>query len=107
MNDDVAGCCCLAPLALPVHYMCTVPNIIDYIDATHIAVMDQEVIRIRTKRKQGCRFSWDETGETRDTVPVDQIQDIAVVQPAGGGFCCAPKEILAVRVIPDNISNNL
>jgi hypothetical protein len=83
--------------ALPVHYLVGVPNLVDFIDATHVAVTAHDVVRVRTKRKEGCRTDCEEAGETRDTVAVDQIQDIGVVLPAGGGFCCDPKKILTVR----------
>jgi hypothetical protein len=85
------------PCFLPCHYLINVPNLVDFIDATHVAVTAHDVVRVRTKRKEGCRTDCEEAGETRDTVAVDQIQDIGVVLPAGGGFCFDPKKILTVR----------
>merc|ERR1719313_2588613 len=62
--------------------------------ARWVAVSRDNVYIVRKKRKSGCRFSCQDIGETRKNIPIANIQDVMITEPAGTAVCCFIQNVL-------------
>lgn len=64
-----------------------------------VAVSRDNVYIIRKKRKRACRFSCQEIGTSRKTIPIANIQDCMVHEPAGTAVMCfIPNVLTTVQI---------
>ena len=64
-----------------------------------VAVSQDNVYIIRKKRGSGCRCSCQDIGETRKLIPIANIQDVMITEPAGTAVCCFINNVLTtVRI---------
>ena len=79
---------CLAPLCI---LPCLRLNSRSYANAQHVAVTKHEILYVQTQYASCCRFACCDKGTIRKTIPIDRIQDVVLMEPAGG---CLPKDVL-------------
>merc|ERR550537_1339429 len=59
-----------------------------------VAVSRDNVYIVRKRRKAGCRWSCQDIGETRKNIPIANIQDVMITEPAGTAVCCFIDNVL-------------
>jgi hypothetical protein len=59
-----------------------------------VAVSRDNVYIIRKKRQSGCRCSCQDIGETRKLIPIANIQDVMITEPAGTACLCFIDNVL-------------
>jgi hypothetical protein len=59
-----------------------------------VAVSQDNVYIVRKKRGSGCRCSCTDIGETRKLIPIANIQDVMISEPAGTAVCCFVPNVL-------------
>lgn len=82
-------------------------NVIDAVEAQHLAITRDGIKYIVDKHKSGCRLDCQDVGKVSKTVPFDKITDCDVEEPAGasGPFCCLVQNVL-YRVNVDTASGS-
>lgn len=64
-----------------------------------LAVSRDSIFVIRKKRKTGLRYDCQDVGEIRKMIPIANVQDVMVTEPAGTAVCCfVPNVLNSVQV---------
>jgi len=64
-----------------------------------LAVSRESIFVVRKKRKKGIRFDCQDEGEIRKTIPIANVQDVMITEPAGTAVCCfVPNVLNSVRL---------
>lgn len=85
--------CFFNPLAWPMCYF--IPrNEADKAYCRWVAVSRDHIIIVRRKHKAGCRCECQDVGATRKVIPIANVQDVMITEPAGTAFCCCIWNVL-------------
>lgn len=88
------GCWCVQGPILPTPW-CIQANFADEAYCRWLAISHENIYIVRRKRKTGCRFDFQDAGEVRKIIPISEVQDIMIIQPAGAAVCCFVPNVLS------------
>lgn len=104
MENNLLCCFCACPCWLA----CGKQNLIDGINAQHIAITRDGIRYVKDQRKTGCRLECDKAGKITKTIPFDKLTDCDIEEPAGasGPLCCMVNNVLT-KVNIDTASSGM
>ena len=105
LAQNFSMCC---PCTLPCWFGCFKQNLIDSINARHIAITRDGIRFVHDQRRQGCRLDCQTAGKTTKTIPFDKLTDCDIEEPAGasGPVCCMVNNVLT-KVNIDTASSGM
>jgi len=105
LQQNCTMCC---PCMLPCWFSCFKQNLIDSINAQHVAITRDGIRFVHDQRRQGCRLDCQTAGKTTKTIPFDKLTDCDIEEPAGasGPLCCMVNNILT-KVNIDTASSGM
>merc|ERR1712083_425998 len=59
-----------------------------------LGVSRENILVVRKKRKAGCRFDCEDVGEIRKLIPIANVQNVMIQEPAGTAVCCFVENVL-------------
>lgn len=77
-----------------VELCCLKQNMADMSYNRWLAVSRENVFVVRKKRKAGMRFDCEDVGEIRKLIPISNVQDVMIQEPAGTSVCCCVENVL-------------
>ena len=70
LQQNCTMCC---PCMLPCWFSCFKQNLIDSINAQHVAITRDGIRFVHDQRRQGCRLDCQTAGKTTKTIPFDKL----------------------------------
>mmetsp|Transcript_66364 Transcript_66364/g.154212 ORF Transcript_66364/g.154212 Transcript_66364/m.154212 type:complete len:252 (-) Transcript_66364:84-839(-) len=64
-----------------------------------VAVSRDNILIVRKHRPGGCRFSCQDIGTSRKLIPIQNIQDVIIQEPAGTAVCCCVPNTLTTVIL--------
>lgn len=92
----------LCPACIPCYPCCYYlinKNAADNAYCRWVAVSRDNVLIVRKHRPGGCRFSCQDIGTTRKLIPIQNIQDVIIQEPAGTAVCCCVPNTLTTVIL--------
>lgn len=74
--------------------------------ARWVAVSRDNIMLVRKQHKAACRLYCCDVGETRKVIPIMNVQDVMIKEPAGTAFCCCVPRVLTEVLIQTAASHS-
>lgn len=100
-NVECCGLCLSPPcwLCLPCYYSCLRQNNADIAYGTWVGMSRDNIYIVRKRRKSCCRCYCCDVGEVRKIIPVANVQDVMITEPAGTAVCCCVPFVLTTAEV--------